>query len=153
MAARPSNCLRQNSCRTLSIVSSLEQYRRGASVSHSEPLVNSLFVSARVSGINLERDPSTLTAPPVSTGGQGLGDAAIRGRLPTTDLATQRFREPVPAEGPIARLVRRASGVFNARVPREVDAGSCEQISMRESFAGIAVAGKNRCIRTRAQRA
>jgi hypothetical protein len=31
-----------------------------------------------------------------------------------------RFKEPVPAGCPLVRLIQRASGVFNARVAREV---------------------------------
>ncbi len=60
---------------------------------------------------------------------------------------TQRFKEPVPAEGPIVRQIRRAPRVFNARMAREVDAGSCEQSGVRQSVAGIVVGEKNRCIR------
>ena len=57
-----------------------------------------------------------------------------------------RLKEPVPAEGPIVSEIRGAA-CLNARVAREVDAGSCEQSGVRQSVAGIAVAEKNRCLR------
>ena len=41
--------------------------------------------------------------------------------------------------------------VSNAQGATGVDAGSCEQSDMGQSVAGIAVAEKNRCIRTSAQ--
>jgi hypothetical protein len=45
------------------------------------------------------------------------------------------------------RWIPRAVLSFNARVAREVDAGSCEQSGLRQPVAGIAVVKKNRCIR------
>jgi hypothetical protein len=59
----------------------------------------------------------------------------------------QRFREPVPAEDPIVCQIPRAPGVVNARVAREVDAGSGAQSAAGQSVAGIVVGEKNRCIR------
>ncbi len=59
---------------------------------------------------------------------------------------TQRFSEPVPAEGRGASRIGRASGVFDTRVAREVDAGSHEQSGVGQSVAGIVVGEKNRCL-------
>ena len=42
--------------------------------------------------------------------------------------------------------IPRAVLSFNARVAREVDAGSCDQSGVRQSVAGIVVGEKNRCI-------
>jgi len=36
--------------------------------------------------------------------------------------------------------------VFNARVARDLDAGSCEQSGARQSVAGIIDGEKNRCL-------
>ena len=60
---------------------------------------------------------------------------------------TQRFKEPVRAEGPIVRQIPQTRRVFNARVAREVDAALCEQSCLHRPVAGIVVGEKNRCIR------
>lgn len=59
----------------------------------------------------------------------------------------------MPAEGRNRDRIPRAVLSFNARVAREVDAGSCEQGGLRQSVAGIAVVEKNRCIRISAPNA
>jgi hypothetical protein len=78
--------------------------------------------------------------------GGNVGSAQIHFRR-STAARTQRFKEPMPAEGPIVRWIPGAALPFNARGAREVDAGSCEQSGVRQSVAGIAVVEKNRCIR------
>lgn len=50
------------------------------------------------------------------------------------------------AKRSIAHQIPRAPHVVNARVAREVDAGSCDQSGVRQSVAGIVVGEKNRCI-------
>src|SRR6478735_8775201 len=46
----------------------------------------------------------------------------------------------------VGALVQRAPRVFNARVARDVDAGSCEQGGVRQSVAGMVAGEKNRCV-------
>ena len=53
----------------------------------------------------------------------------------------------MPAEGPDRALDPTSVRRLNARVAREVDAGSCEQSDARQSVAGIVVGEKNRCLR------
>jgi hypothetical protein len=47
-------------------------------------------------------------------------------------LRTQRFREPVLAEGPIRRWILRAPRVVKVQVATEVDAGSGEERVVRQ---------------------
>jgi hypothetical protein len=62
-------------------------------------------------------------------------------------LQKRRFTGPVPTEDRSCARSRVRPRVGNARVAREVDAGSCAQNGVHQPVAGIVVGEKNRCIR------
>jgi hypothetical protein len=99
--------------------------------------------STRVLSVLPYAMPSTRRSAPSTPHRESAGSL----RTCTRAAGVQWFREPVPAEGVIVSRIRRASGVFNARVVKGRTPAHASKSSVCQSVAGIAVAEKNRCLR------
>ena len=85
--------------------------------------------------------------PPMRSSAASTG--AERHRFPRHELKSATVHRTGTCRTPDRAPDPRAPRVVNARVAREVDAGSCAQSVVRQSVAGIVVGEKNRCIRIR----